>query len=266
MVEHYEGVKNKSEGGLPGVARGVFQMIFRIKELRSYQVIARDGVIGEVEDFYFDDSSWSLRYLVVSGDEEIGGRKLLISTVAINQPDYSNSQLSIDLSREIVKNSPEVTFDRPITREVEVALHSYYDWPFYWEAAGVSAYPFLEMVTDMKKQLAKNEDVHPLRSANQMLRLNIHARDGSIGLVDDFLVEDEKWKMLYMVVDTGDWLPGRKVIISPQWVENIRWAESIVEVDLSQETIKNSPEYDSSLPLDSDYESRISEYYGRKRE
>jgi hypothetical protein len=240
-------------------------MILGIKELRKYEVSARNGVIGEVDDFYFDDFDWSLRYLVIAGNEEMGGRKLLISTVALHRPDSNNNQLSIDLSKEILKNSPEVTFERPVTREEEVALHSYYDWPFYWEAAGISAYPFVEMVTDMKKQEEENEGVHPLRSAKQMLGLGIRARDGSIGSVDDFLVEDEKWNMLYIVVDTGAWLPGKKVLLSPQWVEKIRWGESDVEVDLSQETIKNSPEYDPSVPLDTEYEGRLNEYYGRKQ-
>jgi hypothetical protein len=240
-------------------------MIFQVKELRKYDIHARDGIVGRVDDFYFDDFEWGLRYLIISGNEEMEERKLLISTIALNQPDFNNSQLSIDLSKGILKNSPEVKLDRPITREEEIALHSYYQWPFYWEAAGVSAYPFVEMVSNMKKQEAEEEGVHLLRSINQVLGLNIKARDGRIGSVDDFLVEDQKWNMLYMVVDTGAWLTGKKVIISPQWVESIRWGKSDVEVDLSRETIKNSPEYEPSQPLDEEYEDRLSEYYKRNR-
>jgi hypothetical protein len=146
-----------------------------------------------------------------------------------------------------------------------VALHSYYQWPFYWEAVGVSAYPFVDMVSEMKKKEAENEKVHPMHSVKQMLGLSIRARDGIIGTLDDFIVEDEKWNMLYLVIDTSTLLPGKKVIVSPQWIENIRWTESDVEMDLNQETIKNSPEYDASLPLDEPYESRLSEYYRKKR-
>jgi sporulation protein YlmC with PRC-barrel domain len=240
-------------------------MIFRVSDLIKYRVSARDGAIGEVDDIYFDEFNWTLRYLVVSGNEMMDGRKLLISTVALNHLNNNETQFSIDLSKETLKNSPEVTFGRPITREEEVALHSYFDWPFYWEAAGISAYPFVEMVSEMKKQETGYENVQSLRSVNQVLGWSIRARDGNVGSVDDFLVEDEKWNMLYLVIDTGSWLPGRKVIISPQWVEKIHWTESGVEVDLSQETIKNSPEYDPSLPLDTDYEGRLSEYYGQKR-
>ena len=246
------------------MAEGVIHMIFRIKELLRYKVHARDGVLGEVEDFYFDDFEWCLRYMVVSGGDEMDGRRLLISTAAVERPDPSTTELKINLSKETTKNSPEITLDRPITREEQIAIHSYYEWPLYWEASGLSAYPLVEMVTDMRKQEAENEGVHPLRSARQVLGLSIKARDGHLGSVEDFLVEDEKWNMYYLVIDTGSWLPGRQVIISPQWIENIRWEDSEVEVDLNQETIKNSPEYDPTTPLDSEYEARLSEYYGSR--
>jgi hypothetical protein len=248
-----------------GVAKGVVQMIFRIKELVRYTVAARDGALGYVEDFYFDEFNWSLRYMVVAGEDELDGRKFLLSTVALDRPDFTTSQMRVKLLKETIKNSPEVTFERALTREEEVALHSYYQWPFYWEAAGISAYPFVEMVSEMRKQQAENDEIRNLRSVKKILGLSIQARDGDIGSVDDFLVEDEKWNMHYLVIDTGSWLPGRKVIISPQWIEEIRWDEAGVGVDLNRETIKNSPEYDPSVPLDTEYEKRLHEYYGRKR-
>jgi hypothetical protein len=74
---------------------------------------------------------------------------------------------------------------------------------------------------------------------------SIHARDGSIGKVVDLLVEDEGWRIYFLIVDTGSWLPGRKVLVSPSWIQNVDWSASHVDIDLNKETIRNSPEYDS---------------------
>jgi hypothetical protein len=81
--------------------------------------------------------------------------------------------------------------------------------------------------------------------------------------VEDFIVDDQAWLLRYMVADTGNWLPGRKVLVSTQWLEEITWGESRVHVGLSRERIKNSPEYDPSLPLGREYESSLHNHYDR---
>jgi hypothetical protein len=91
----------------------------------------------------------------------------------------------------------------------------------------------------------------------------IGARDGDIGHVEDFVVDDEGWYIRYLVIDTRNWLPGKKVLIDPRWIEGVSWAESKVFVDLLQEVIRNSPEYDSNAPLGRAYESQLYEHYNR---
>ncbi|MGQ9572218.1 MAG: PRC-barrel domain-containing protein [Dehalococcoidia bacterium] len=105
----------------------------------------------------------------------------------------------------------------------------------------------------------ESEDPH-LRSVKEVTGYHIQATDGEIGHVEDFILDDEDWVIRYMVVDTRNWLPGKKVLVAPGWVENIDWSESKVAVGLSREEIKDSPEYDPSAPVNREYEVRLYDY------
>ena len=72
---------------------------------------------------------------------------------------------------------------------------------------------------------------------------HIQAADGEIGHVEDFIIDDETWAIRYLIIDTRNWWPGKKVLVSPQWIERVSWSESKVFVNLPRETIKQSPEY-----------------------
>jgi hypothetical protein len=105
------------------------------------------------------------------------------------------------------------------------------------------------------------EDSH-LRSADEVTGYHIHATDGNIGHVEDFLVDDESWIMRYLIVDTRNWLPGRKVLVSPGWASSVDWPHKKVFVDLPREKIKNCPEYKSAEPVQREYENTIFNHYG----
>lgn len=104
-----------------------------------------------------------------------------------------------------------------------------------------------------------------LRSTKEVTSYYIEASDGDIGHVEDFLIEDESWTIRYIVVDTRNWWPGKKVLVSPEWIEQVSWTDSRVRVDVSRDTIKNCPEYDPSTPLSRDYENRLYRHYGRSK-
>jgi hypothetical protein len=109
------------------------------------------------------------------------------------------------------------------------------------------------------------EDDSNVRSCKAVTGYGVEALDGAIGHVDDFIIEDEGWGIRYMAVATRDWLPGRKVLVAPQWIYGVSWAEMKVHVDLSREAVKNSPEYDSTAPVNREYETRLYDYYGRPK-
>jgi len=92
---------------------------------------------------------------------------------------------------------------------------------------------------------------------------HIQATDGAIGHVEDFILEEETWAIRYLVIDTRNWWPGKKILISPQWIDRVSWNESKVFVNLSGETIKQSPEYQEDVPLTRDDETRLHGHYHR---
>ncbi len=89
------------------------------------------------------------------------------------------------------------------------------------------------------------------------------ATDGTIGHVDDFFIDDRNWAIELLGVDTGNWLPGRKVVISPGWLSSIDWARRRIRVDLSRQQIEHSPEYDPALVPDETYLEQLAAHYGR---
>lgn len=101
-----------------------------------------------------------------------------------------------------------------------------------------------------------------LHRVKDIYNYTLEAEDGEIGHVEDFIVDDETWTIRYMVVDTRTWLPGRKVLVAPGWINSIDWSESKVTVFMTKEQVKTSPEYDPESPLTPEYEAGLSKHYG----
>ena len=235
-----------------------------VKSLHNYAIEATDGNLGAVYAFYFDDLLWTIRYLVVDTGAWLPGRRVLLSPTVIGEPQWELRQLPVNLTQEQVKNSPDMDTDQPVSRQYQITLHSYYAWPAYWTMmpAGVGALAIPPEL--MEEYTSETGDPH-LRSTQEVLDYYIHASDGDLGHVDDFIVNDEDWTIRYMVVDTRNWLPGKKVLVATEWITEVNWGESKVYVNLSQEAIKNSPEFDPSEPINRVYEEQLYDYYGRPK-
>jgi hypothetical protein len=241
-------------------------MLRNLEDLTGYKLLAKDGEIGVVSDFYFDDRKWSVRYLVVDVGGWILKERVLISTLALETSDWVHRVFPVALTQDQVKNSPEVDLDKPVSRQHEIALHEYYGWTPYWDGLSPTGPTptYLRATAIAEEDERARSDPH-LRSVQEVKGYHIQARDGEIGHVESFLVDDQGWELQYMIVDTQNWLPGRKVLISPAWVEDIDWLEAQVEVDLLRETVRNSPEYDPSGTITRVYEEELHDHYGRER-
>jgi hypothetical protein len=247
------------------------------KQLEGHALRARDGAIGQVKDFYFDDHHWHVRYCVVETGQWLKSRRVLISPAVLGAFDSGLKTFAVDLTTDQVRNSPDVDTDKPVSRQHEEELRQYYGWPAYWGGsfygggltapiipptpAANSAEPGL---TDGDRPLTTKSDPH-LRSVNDTIGYNIEAIDGAIGHVDDFLIDEEDWSIRYLAVDTRNWWPGKKVVIAPSWISNVSWTKSQVVVDLTREAIKGSPAYDPSTPWNPAYATELHDYYGRPR-
>lgn len=252
-------------------------MLRSIQKLYGYKIHATDGNIGEVYDFYFDDQLWVIRYLVVGTGGWLSGRRVLISSSALKQPDWEKRVFPVSLTREQVRKSPSTNLHLPIPRQHELELHEHYDLPPYWDynlfnyeiGAEEAEYEAIAEAEKRDEEITSEdeeaeEDSH-LQSLEDVTGYHIHATDGQIGHLDDLIVDDQNWAIRYIVVDTRNWLPGKKVLVSPHWIKKVSWADSEVYVDLSREAVRSSPEFDHDAPVNRDYEDRLYDYYGRRK-
>lgn len=112
-------------------------MLRNIEELEKYGVQANDGPIGHVKDFFFDDESWVVRYLIVDTGGWLSNRKVLISPISIGKLEADKKILQVLLTREQVKNSPDIDTDMPVSRQHEMSYLGYYGYPYYWGGNGL---------------------------------------------------------------------------------------------------------------------------------
>jgi hypothetical protein len=243
-------------------------MLRSIKELMGYKIEATDGEVGKIHDFFFDDEIWAIRYIVVDTGGWLKDRKVLLVPSAAGDPDWKNSTVPVRLTKEQVKESPEIDADKPVSRQAEVELHKHFDWTPYWivSVPGVVP-PIPKEVKEEAKKEAQKERVDPhLRSVKEVEGYHIQATNGGVGHVEQFIVDDTDWFIRYMVVDIRTRLIfWKKVLISPEWISRVSWTEVNVFVDLPKKIIKNSPEYNPSAPVNRQFEERLYDYYGRPR-
>jgi len=222
----------------------------------GYTIHASDGELGKVQDFYFDDASWIIRYMVVETGNWLSGRKVLISLAAFGKPDVAAGLFSVNLTCEQVKNSPDIDTQKPVFRQHELKLHEYYQWPLYWNGGkggilGATPYPVLK-AADPKDSLEEPEkkDDPQLRSTRHMANYHIHATDGEIGYVEDFIFDEANWTLSYLIVDTSSWFIGKMVLVPRAWIKSIVWIEARVHIDRVREAVKKCLVYD---PLNTEY-------------
>ncbi|MBC8040397.1 MAG: PRC-barrel domain containing protein, partial [Opitutaceae bacterium] len=111
-------------------------MLQNIKTLHGKKLAASDGDIGHVADFYFDDTSWAIRYLVANTANWLTGRLVLISPHALGLPDADSATIPVHLTRAQIENSPSIDTDKPVSRQYELDYYRYYGWPVYWDGGG----------------------------------------------------------------------------------------------------------------------------------
>ncbi|MBU0491622.1 MAG: PRC-barrel domain-containing protein [Chloroflexi bacterium] len=232
----------------------------------GFTVLALDGTAGTVDDFYLDDEKWVIRYLVVNTGSELDGRRVLIAPAALDAPHWADRELPLTLTKKQVENSPNIDLDKPVSRQHQVALHDYYGWDYYWMSnpLGAPIMPLVPMeLAEEQQDAAKPEHGDPhLQSVRAVVGYHIHATDGMIGHMQDLFIDEENWSIRYLLVATHDWLPGKKVLVDPQWIDRVSWAEHKVYVKQSRQQIKDSPAYDPAGPPSRDYESQLYQYYG----
>jgi hypothetical protein len=254
-------------------------MLRHQSQFKDYAIHASDGAVGTVTDLLFNDTTWLVRWLVVDTGNWLTGRKVLLPPSALAHVDHIGRQFSVRLTKQQVKDCPDVETDRPVSRQSEASIYGYYGWSPYWGAgsylgiigygggmvgASVLSRPSPELMQRERElnEAQREKDDPALRSIEEVTGYHVHASDGEIGHVADFLVEDDDWSIHYLVVDTKNWWPGQKVLISPLSVRTIEWDDRLVNLGADRQKIKDSPAYDPLMTIDPIYEKNHRNHYG----
>lgn len=230
----------------------------RFSVLREYTFGAADGDVGSVHDLYFDDLSWTVRYVVADTGTWLSGRKVLLSPAAMRGVDPAGRRIDTTLTRRQVEASPSIDTAKPVSRQHESELHTYYGYTPYWTGPyrwGPYAFPSGALPpmtgspheTRVAEDLAAREGEHGdehLRSARAVTGYGIRASDGDLGHVEDFLIDEQDWAIRYLVVDPRNWWPGSHVLVATDWIRGVDWNDSVVEVDVTREAVRGARPYE----------------------
>jgi uncharacterized protein YrrD len=245
-----------------------------LNHLIGWNLDATDGEIGKVEDFYFDDQTWTIRYLIVKTGNWLSGRKVLISPTALLDDSWESGLFPVNLTKEQVQNSPDIDTDKPVSRQHEAELAKYYPWTDYWGSSFypgsswgvIPSTPVIDPRTIREEDRTKpsREDFH-LRSSQQVKGYHIHASDGDIGHVDDFILDGQTWQVSYLLVATHNWIGGKKVLVAVRHIKEIDWENSKVVIDITVDAIKSGAsidKWDYIIPEGdkAQYKEHISDY------
>lgn len=241
-------------------------MLCKTNELKGYELDSHNGKIGKVNEFYFDDRHWTIRYLVADTGNWLMDRQVLISPYALVGVDMKEQLITINLDKKQIEESPSLGSEKPVSQQFEEDYYRYYGWPMYSNGPHIWGFsPYIMRDLEIRGESTRGEgtwDPH-LRSTHEVSGYHIQTLDGEIGHVEDFIIDDETWTIRYLVVDTRNWWAGKKVLVSPQWIERVSWSESKIYVNLPLESIKQAPEYTDELLLSRDYETILHVHYNR---
>jgi hypothetical protein len=225
-------------------------MLQGIKQIYGKGLRALDGEIGHVQDFYFDDKTWAVRYVVADTGSWLAGRQVLLSPHAFGPLHQVQDHFSIKLTRKQIEDSPSIESHKPVSRQYEDEYYRHYGWPTYWEGGslwGMNGFPILEAPEQTVPSrpmrasglLSRINDTH-LRSTLNVSGYRLEASDGKIGHVSNFMMDVQSWAITRLVIKTG-WLPGREVEIPTNKIKRISYDESTVFVNLTGKMVEGSP-------------------------
>lgn len=252
-------------------------MLRSTKQLEKYTIGTTDGELGQVKDFYFDDETWVVRYVIVETGAWLSSRRVLISPFSIGAPDGVGHILPVSITKQQLKDSPSIDLEKPVSRQHEMSYLGYYGYPYYWGGTGLwgeGAYPGMMMTgvgyggSDAQfERLSRqaelsNSDPH-LRSCAVLEEYHVHATDGDIGHIQGFLLDEKSWAIRYAIVNTSNWWLGHSVLISPEWIGEVSWSQSKVTTSLNRQAIKDAPAYDPDVMFERADEIGIYKHYGR---
>ena len=224
------------------------------QDLKGFRVQALDQRIGEVEDFYFDDQSWNIRYVVVETGRWLERCPGLIEVDFLKPPHWNAHVLPVGLTLDQVEMGLPVSDKKPVFLQKKEELGRYYRWPKYWGGTDPlfpvprNIEPVIDWgqsqtsIAEWDRCLGERHNPH-LRSCEALLGYSIEAEKEIVGSLLDFVIDDTDWSISYMAVEFRHWLKGKIVYISTKPNRRIRidWSKSVIALDMTKNEVEYSP-------------------------
>ncbi len=247
--------------------RGVQQImikLYKLKDLNDYQLQARDGEIGKLKEVYFDDQNWTVRYFVVHTGSWLLGQDVLIVPSVVTAINEEKKLLEVDLSQDQIRHCPPIDQHKTVSRHYEQQLYRYYDWQPYWIGDPLAgAAPVIPPIPiDVEEGTKKPKNPH-LRSSEEVTGYELDAIEGDIGHIEDMILQFPSCDLSYLEINTGNWLSGKSILISPAWIEEINWETEEVSINIKRELIQSAPEYDAAKAITRGDELALFKHYGK---
>jgi len=207
-------------------------MLHSIQQRYGEKLRATDGEIGYVRDFYFDDKTWTIRYLVADTGGWLSDRQVLISPHALGHLYPRGKVLLVNLTREQIEKSPSIDAHKPISRQQEEEFHRHHGYPYYaesWPLWSLASYPVIAPPPPVAEGQREGTDAH-LRSARFVKGYKVEATDGVVGELADYRMDGRTWVIRELVIECGHWYSGREIIIPTEKVSRISYEESTIYV------------------------------------
>ena len=243
-------------------------MLTSTQDLKGFQLKADDGEIGKILSFFFDDGTWTVRYIVVRTGRFMLGKEVLIAPESVRKVSLQEQLLHVSLTTEKIKDSPDVDTRLPVSRQRELELFRHYGWVPYWHPPLTALDPgFAPMPPnppiEENGEVPGDQDLN-LRDVEEVTGYRVGAADGQIGHVEGFLLDDRSWVLRYVIVDTRNWLPGgRKVLFPVEFLTGFSWEDRTAGTGLAIRQIQGSPGFDSSQAVTPEVEESLYKYYGQ---
>ncbi|MBN2736710.1 MAG: hypothetical protein JXR70_06990 [Spirochaetales bacterium] len=205
-----------------------------LKNILGYGISARDGHLGFIHDFLFDDSNWEIKYVVVNTSNFLFENLVLISPEYIRSVDYSQKQVFFDLNKSDIKKSPDADSKKTVSRQYQDYFEKKYSSAYYWYGFDIWAFP--PVLSDYGKayesvkapmEAEKDPELAHLRSVREVIGYHI-VNDYESGKIKNITADEKCWAVLDFVVEAGSFLHHHNEEIEVEMIDKISFEERAV--------------------------------------
>lgn len=238
-------------------------MIRTLENILGYRIVARDGEIGKVQDFFIDDSLWRLRYIVAETGSWMSRQRVLLSLAALGEIRSERRAFHVNLSREQVSGAPGIDTDKPVSRQQELMMNNHYGWPAYWSPDG---FTISESMPAAMNRTKKIDGDHHLRSFREISSYAIKCGEVRLGKVEDFVFDDADWSLRSLVMRRDSWLESRRIALPAGTITELSWSDRTLGVDVVDSDLPNNEPFNYNEPVNREECVMYFDYYGRPAE